>query len=147
MVRSIIAVLLGIILAFVVLFALEGIGMLVYPLPEGVSPNDTEALKKLLPNMPVGAFLLVLLGNAVGSLAGGFLGAWMARRAQATHALIVGTVLMLMGVANLLILPGHPAWFWAASLLVYLPPAYLGARMALRPPDAPQVQAAESLVA
>lgn len=147
MVRSIIAVLLGIVVAVVVMVALQRMGMLVYPPPADVDWNNPEAVRKFLEDAPVGALLFVLLAYAAGSLSGGFLAAWVARRAPATHALIVGGVLMAMGVLNLLMLPGHPAWFWAASLLVYLPPAYLGSRLAPRRPSAPQGPPAESLAA
>jgi hypothetical protein len=146
MVRSVVAVLVGVVIATVGILALESLGHLVYPLPEGVNPNDMEALKKVLPTMPVGAFLCVLFMYAVGSFVGGLIAGWIARRAQTVHALIVGAILMALGVVNMLMLP-HPGWFWAASLLVYLPPAYLGSRLAPRPPSAPQPRPAESLAA
>jgi hypothetical protein len=146
MVRNIVAVLLGVMLATVVILVLEMVGKRVYPLPDGVDPNDQEALAKALPNMPTGAFLFLLLTYAAGSFVGGFLAARVARRAPVRQALIVGAVLMALGLANLLMLPGQPAWFWAASLLVYLPTAYLGSRLAPRPPS-PQGPATESLAA
>jgi hypothetical protein len=41
----------------------------------------------------------------------------------------LGVLLTLAGVANNLMLP-PPLWFWIASLIVLLPAAYLGARLA-----------------
>jgi hypothetical protein len=130
MVRSILAVVVGLIVAVIVTSGLQAVGQFIYPLPPGVNPNDPEALKKVLPTMPTGAFLLLLLDYAAGSLAGGLLAAWVARRRPALHALIVGGVLTVLGFLNLLLLPGHPAWVWAASAVVYLLPAYAGSRLA-----------------
>jgi hypothetical protein len=145
MVRSILAVVLGLVVAFVVISGLEWLGQFMYPLPEGVKPGDVEAMKQVVAAMPPGAFLLLLCEYAVGSLAGGFFAAWVARRRPALHALIIGGALTAVGFLNLLMLPGHPAWFWAANAVVYLLPAYLGARLAPRPPSAPLDQPAESL--
>jgi hypothetical protein len=132
MVRSVLALVLGLVVAVAVTAALEWIGLAVFPLPEGVNPSDPEALKKLLPTMPAGRFLLLLADYAAAGLAGGFVAAWVARRRPALHALIVGAVLTVLGFLNLLMLPGHPAWFWAANAVVYLLPAYAGARLAPR---------------
>ncbi len=53
---------------------------------------------------------------------------WRAPR-SARHALILGGLLTLAGIANNLMLP-PPAWFWLPTLLVFLPAAFAGARMA-----------------
>ncbi|HEX5272882.1 MAG TPA: hypothetical protein VFW33_20430, partial [Gemmataceae bacterium] len=116
---------LGLFVAVVFSSGLHAAGQIVYPLP-----SDREALKQAIPNMPAGAFLLWLGAYAVGALAGGFVAAWVARRRPALHALIVGGLLTVLGVLNLVMLPGHPAWFCAANLVVYLLPAYLGSRLA-----------------
>ena len=42
MVRGVVAVLLGLSLAIAVIFGLEWAGQFIYPLPEGVNPNDAE---------------------------------------------------------------------------------------------------------
>src|SRR5262249_27587947 len=91
--------------------------------------GDPEALKKVLPTMPTGAFLLLLFDYAAGSLAGGLVAAWVARRRPALHALIVGGVLTVLGYLNLLLLPGHPAGSRAANGVVYLLPACAGFRL------------------
>jgi hypothetical protein len=45
------------------------------------------------------------------------------------HALALGGLLTLAGVANNLMLP-PPLWFWIGSLVVMLPAACAGARLA-----------------
>ena len=131
-VRSILAVIAGFVAASAVMMALETVnGRFLYPelgkLAEGMT--DREAIRALLANAPVGAFLVVLLGWVLGSLVGGFLAAWIGWNAPVPHALILGGLLTLAGFANNLMVP-PPVWFWITSLVVFLPAAYAGARLA-----------------
>jgi len=74
----------------------------------------------------------VLFGWALGSLVGGFAAAWIGKRSPVGHALVLGGLLTLAGIANNLMLP-PPLWFWVAGLAVFFPAAYAGARLAPRP--------------
>ena|SRR5580765_5875372 len=130
--RGIFAVIAGFVAASAVMMAFETVnGRVLYPgmgkAAEGMT--DREAIRALMANAPVGAFLVVLLGWALGSFVGGFLAAWIGGVAPVTHALVLGGLLTLAGVANNLMLP-PPAWFWIPSLVVFLPAAYAGARLA-----------------
>jgi hypothetical protein len=129
--RSVLAVVLGFVAASAVMMAVETFnGRHLYPelgrAAEGMT--DREAIKSLLASAPVGAFLVVLFGWTLGSLVGGFVAAWIAGRAVTGHALVLGALLTLAGVANNLMVP-PPAWFWMASLVVLIPAAYAGSRL------------------
>ncbi len=131
-VRSILAVIAGFVAASAVMMVVETVnGRVMYPelgkLAEGMT--DREEIRVLLSNAPVGAFLVVLLGWVLGSLVGGFLATWIGRNAPVTHALVLGVLLTLAGIANNFMLP-PPGWFWIPSLVVFLPAAYAGARLA-----------------
>jgi hypothetical protein len=130
--RSVGAVLAGLLLGVLLMMGIELVGHVLYPLPAGVDPSDFEALKALLPTLPVGALLLVLLGWTVAPLAGGFTAAWIARRAPVAHALVVGLFFLAGGVATLLMMP-HPLWFAVGGVAVFLPAAYAGSLLAPRP--------------
>jgi hypothetical protein len=130
--RSIVAVVAGFILASIVMMTIETAnGRLLYPelgkMGEGMT--DREAIRALLAGAPVGAFLVVILGWALGSLTGGALAAWIGRSAPIGHALVLGGLLTLAGISNNLMLP-PPLWFWVASLIVLVPASYVGARIA-----------------
>ncbi len=130
-IRSILAVIAGFVAASVVMMVIEMVnGRLLYPelakLAEGLT--DKEAIKALLASAPVGALLVVVLGWALGSLAGGFLAGWIGRKAPVVHALVLGGLLTLAGVANNLMVP-PPMWFWIATFVVILPATYAGARL------------------
>jgi len=131
-VRSIVAVIAGFVAASAVMMLIEWLnGHVLYPelgkLAEGMT--DREAIRALLASAPVGAFLVVLLGWALGSLAGGYLATWIGRNPPFAHALVLGGLLTLAGIANNLVIP-PPGWFWIPTLLVFLPAAYAGARLA-----------------
>jgi hypothetical protein len=130
--RSIGAVIAGFVAASVVMMVVEAVnGHVLYPelgkLAQGVT--DREVLRGMLASAPVGALLVVLVGWALGSLAGGFLAAWIGGDARVRLALVLGVLLTLAGIANNLMLP-PPGWFWIPTLLVFLPAAYVGAQLA-----------------
>jgi hypothetical protein len=132
--RSILAVVAGFVVASVVMMAVETVnGRVLHPqlgrIAEGMT--DREAIRSLLASAPIGAFLVVMAGWAIGSLAGGWLAARVARRAPVGHALVLGALLTLGGIANNLMVP-PPLWFWITSLLVLLPAAYAGGRLGSR---------------
>jgi hypothetical protein len=134
MLRSILAVVAGFVVASAVMMAVEAVnGRFLYPelgkLAEGMT--DREAIRSLLAGAPVGAFLVVIFGWAIGSLAGGFVAAWIGRRAPMRHALVLGGLLTLAGIANNLMVP-PPLWFWIAGLVVLIPATYAGALLAPR---------------
>jgi len=133
-VRSILAVIAGFVAASVVMMWIESLnGHVLYPelgkAAEGLT--DREAIRALMAGAPVGMLLVVLLGWVLGSLVGGFLAGWIGRDAPMRHALTLGGLLTLAGIANNLMIP-PPAWFWIISLVVFLPGAYAGARLAPR---------------
>ena len=130
--RSIAAVVAGFIAASIVMMIVETInGRVLHPelgkAAEGVT--DRETIRVLLATAPVGAFLVVIAGWILGGVAGGWVTARLAAQAAAGHGLVLGALLTLAGVANNLMIP-PPLWFWVASLVVLMPAAQVGARLA-----------------
>ena len=130
--RSIGSVFAGFVVASVVMMIVETLnGHVLHPelakAAEGVT--DRDAMRALLASAPVGAFLVVLAGWILGSVAGGWSTARLASQAPVGHGLVLGALLTLSGIANNLMLP-PPLWFWVASLVVLIPAAYVGVRLA-----------------
>lgn len=130
--RSIAAVVLGFVAASAVMMTVEYLnGRVLYPdlarAAEGVT--DREAIRALFAAAPAGALLVVIAGWIAGSFAGGWVAARLAGRAGVHHGLVLGLLLTLAGIANNLMLP-PPPWFWIAGLVVMLPAAWAGARLA-----------------
>jgi hypothetical protein len=106
--------------------------------PAGAAPDARElalrrreALRGMMASAPTGALLVVVAGWILGSVAGAFAAAWIGRCRPIAHGLVLGVLLMLAGIANNLMLP-PPAWFWIVTFIVFLPATYLGARLAGR---------------
>ena len=129
---GILAVIAGFVVATAVMMTVETVnGRFLYPelgrLAAGMT--DREAIRTLLAGAPTGALVVVIVGWAVASVAGGGVAAWIAGRRRILSAMIVGGLLTVAGIANNLMLP-PPSWFWIAGLVVFLPTAYAGARLA-----------------
>jgi hypothetical protein len=132
--RSIGAVVAGFVAASIVMMIVETLnGRVFYPglakAAEGVT--DREAIGAIFASAPVGAFLVVIVGWALGSVVGGWLTARIAGQSPVTHGVVLGALLTCAGIMNNLMLP-PPPWFWGASLIVFLPCTWFGTRLAAR---------------
>ncbi len=130
--HSVIPLWIGGLVAGLVIWATELIGSQIYPLPPGVNPEDPASLRAAMVDLPLGALLLVLFGWTVGTFAGAWITARRVDRAPIAHGLTLGAFALVGGVVNMLTLP-HPVWFWIAGVAVFLPAAYLGARLGASP--------------
>jgi hypothetical protein len=127
MIRAIMGVIAGVVIGTIVILVIEILGHHLYPFPPGLDPKDHQALAKFMMTAPIGAWLLVLFAYAAGSFVAGASGTWIGRKSW--HGWACGGILMSLGLINLLLMP-HPVWFWVASLALYLPAAWAGARLA-----------------
>ncbi|WP_435010416.1 hypothetical protein P12x_001684 [Tundrisphaera lichenicola] len=130
-VRSVMAVLAGCFAAFFHIKAIESLGLLIYPRPDGLDPARPETIVAYLKVIPTGAMLMVLLAWDLGTFAGSWLTARLAHEPKRNHGLVVGTLFLFAAWANLASLP-HPTWFWAASLSTIPLMSFLGATVGSR---------------
>jgi len=124
-VRSILAVVVGMLVAFVVIALVEAVGLRVYPLPAGIDLRDPASIKAAMAQRPLAALLFVLMAYAGGSVAGGWVAARFAPGSRIMHAMIVGAILVGAGIMNMMSIP-HPVWFWVASIGICLLGAWRG---------------------
>lgn len=143
MVRSIVAVIAGCIVSVIVIMSFEAVGTVIWPPPKELMDalkdpavfkklqSEPETLRAIMAQIPKAAFLNVIAGHVVGCFVGGWLATKLAKSARVLPGLIVGVLMTLCGITNLLAIP-HPFWFTASDVLVYLPFAFVGAKVALR---------------
>lgn len=129
--RNILAVIAGFIVASVVMTIVEyANGHALYPelgkAAEGVM--DREKVRFLMATAPVGALIVVLAGWLLGSIAGGWTAARIAKPGSFVPVLILAILLTLSGVVNNLMIP-PPIWFWVAGVVVLPVATFLGARL------------------
>jgi hypothetical protein len=78
MVRNIISSLLGVLAGIFIIFLLEVLSHIIYPLPQGIDINDHEAIKAFTSSAPAVIFILLIVSYAIGSLIGGMVASLIA---------------------------------------------------------------------
>jgi hypothetical protein len=131
MLRSILAILLGILAGSFTVYLIELPGMIMYAPPPGSDMSDSEAMKKHLASLPTVALAGVGLAWTIGPLVGAWLAAFIARRAFLVHGLVVGAIFLVMDLIMLNMIP-HPIWLAAVGILAPPISAWLGASLAAR---------------
>lgn len=125
LVRKIIAVIGGIVVGAVVVFAAESVGHGLYPPPTDINLNNPEDMKRLVAAMPVEAKILVVIAWFLGALAG----AWTAIKISAMPSLgwTIGLVFALLSLVTVFSIP-HPVWMMACALIVPFVAAWIAVR-------------------
>jgi hypothetical protein len=127
-VRGVLAVIAGMLVALVLIVVVQVIGTRVYP-PPPMNRASIESIKAAIAQVPLVSLLFVLLSYTAGSVAGGWVVARFAPRDKMVHAMTLAGLLFCLGIVNLTSLP-HPTWFWVASSAVYWLGAWSGAKAA-----------------
>lgn len=128
MIRSMLAVVLGAIAALATLL-LQSLGMMLFPLPPGTPLHTEDDLARIVASAGTGERLWLLLCWLLAALAGGMVAARTSHRHRLGAALCAGA-LVACGVALDTALLPRPAWLSVAGVLLPVPAAWLGARLA-----------------
>jgi hypothetical protein len=110
MARAIVAVIAGLVSAFIVILVIELLGAMI--VPAGVAPSlkDEEAMRAYLMTLPLSAYAFVIASYLFGSAAGGIVTARTVGNRASRAVWIVGGLLLAVTIANLVRIP-HPLWF------------------------------------
>jgi len=135
MIRSILAVVAGLVTLTIVSFAIEAAAD---PLIMHLFPHALPDAAALAGSFPARLFMLAYTTFSI--LVGGYVTAWIARRAQLTYATIMGAVEVAFTLYVMIAAPfpeAHraPRWGWIAGMILMIPAACLGA--AIRSKQAP----------
>lgn len=127
-VRTVVGVVVGTVVAFVLVGVIEAVGEFVYPPPAGVDPGRPDQLASYIQRLPGGALAFVLAAWIVATFLGGLVAAWIARSRSALAAAFVGALVLAATIANFALIP-HPAWMVAAGVVGIAIAAYLAGRL------------------
>ncbi len=128
--RSAIAIGVGLLAGVLTIVAIKLLGDSLFGteqlLPAGASEGGEPALA--LP----GTYIFLLLAWALGTMHGAGLAAHLAYRSRVMHGLVVGAVLLVAAIWQMTTFP-HPTWFAVIGVLLFLPSAWVGAKIGTQP--------------
>ena len=127
--RTIAGVVVGVVVAWLTIMLAEFASAPLHPMPAGLDMRNPESVAAFVATLPASALLLVLSGWVLGGLVGGYVAASISRKPR--PALTVGIVIVLGVIANAVMIP-HPMWMTIAGVLLPVPAAWLGAKLATR---------------
>ena len=126
MLRTILGIVAGVVVAFVVLMGLEMAGHAAMPPPAGLDPADPEDLKQMVASASTAAKAWVVFAWFAAAVAGG----WLARRlSRASWAgWVIAGLIVVGGIANIMMIP-HPLWMQIAAVAAPLLGGWLVTRL------------------
>lgn len=129
MLKRIAAVLAGVFSGIIIVYAGDACTHILFPPPSGIDFRDHDQLIQLIANMPTHVFLIMLVFWLLASFTGGFVAGKINKQGWKVSSLITGTILLAATVMNFFIIP-HPVWMIIATVLLFLPAAYFGGKIA-----------------
>jgi len=130
MLKRILAVIGGVIIAALLTSFIENLSSRVYP----VDLNRIQAAKsfeEIEDIVPTGALLFVLCAYALGAFGGGLVSTLIEKRKSYRSAIITGFILTTFGIINIIEIP-QPMWMNIATVVIFFPFVLLGARLVKR---------------
>lgn len=129
MIRNILAIVAGLIVANLVNMGLINLGHAVIALPPGTDASTMEGLKVAMQTFGPEQFIFPFLAHAVGTFAGALVAAAIAASHKFVMAMVIGVVSLLGGITAGIWL-GAPLWFDAVDFIfAYIPMAWIGAKL------------------
>jgi hypothetical protein len=135
--RTLLGIVAGLAAMFVVITAVQWLGAQLYPPPPGLDLRDQHGMAALIAQLPLAALAFVVLGWVLGAFSGGWAAARIGRDHPRPAAAAVGLA-VVAGVVMMIVSIPHPLWMGALGLLLPVPVALLGARLA-RPRPVPKL--------
>jgi len=120
----------GFVAGTAIIYLMESLVHILYPLPVGIDMYDSQAMKEYVFSMPVTGLLLLIVGYEAGGFVAGFFAGLLSPVNRKKRLALLAGALLTAGVAVNLILITHPLWFTVSSLVVFVPFAWLGAKVA-----------------
>lgn len=120
----------GFFVASAVMMLFEYINSFFFPLPADLDWTDAAAVHAFTLSLPWTAYILVILGWALGSFKGGCVTTYVAHEKQFRVTAVLAAILVIAGIGNVLMI-GHPPLFTALGIAVLAVCPYLGHRYLL----------------
>jgi hypothetical protein len=130
MLRSVLGVIIGIISGFVVIYAVEHVGQLIWPVATELDLKDKAAAAAFLAGMPIGGLVTVVVAWILGAYTGSMVALLMSDRRRIA-GIIPAALIFAATVLVLFMLP-HPLWMAVAGLGGIIAAGWLADRLFAR---------------
>jgi predicted naringenin-chalcone synthase len=127
-VRKVVAVVAGLVVAMLVVMIAEGAGHAIFPPPEGLDITKPEDQARLMEVIPLGAKIAVVVAWFLGATAGAATAMTLGK--DAMPGWIVGLVLVALSLVTTQMFP-HPLWMMVAAVALPLAGVLVAKRLAL----------------
>lgn len=131
MIRTIIAVVIGIVVAMATVTGIEGIRHDLWPAAAGLDPKNIDHVGAIVLAAPFVANAMIVVGWTVGSLLGGFVAGLIAPTGNRFATMLPG-VLIAVGCAAVGAVVPHTYWMPIAGVILSPLAAWFGAAMGRR---------------
>ena len=116
MIRNIAAAIIGLVIAFALIMAIEKVGHMIYPPPPDLVFSDPEAVRPYIATLPILALLFPMSAWMIGTFSGSLVACVIGTVRPLAFAIVVGGLVLAGTIANLIVIP-HPLWFSALSVI------------------------------
>lgn len=123
MLRSVLAVVFGVLLGSVIILVVETLGHAMFPPPPDLDPGSPQSLREI----PLGALCAIVAAWFAGAFGGGAAASLIAKR-WAPAAWVVAAAILLLAGAAMAQLP-HPFWMIAGAIAATGSGGYLSVRL------------------
>lgn len=127
--RLIAAIVAGILVGTIFNGTVSALALKLYPLPDGINWADVEAVEHYLANLPVMAYVIILVAHVGQSFAGSLVAAIIGKSFEMYVALVIGMFSLIGGITNMMSLP-LPTWMWIEAPL-YIIAACVAAKLVM----------------
>jgi hypothetical protein len=129
MMRNILAVIIGVVVAFIIVFIGDATTHKLNPANDSLGEMDKETLKAYVEGMPMYVMVIMVFFWVIAAFVGGFVSAKINKSQWKNVSMITGGIMLAATLLNLFMVP-HPAWMWIVALVLIVPAAYLGGKVA-----------------
>lgn len=130
--RTLLAILVGILVGGFVNMGLITVSGSIIPYPEGYDMSDMDGMKATIHLLEPRHFLFPFLAHAMGTLVGGLVAGGIAGKLQSRLAMGIGVFFLIGGITMAYMVPA-PTWFIVTDLvLAYIPMACLAGKLMSR---------------
>lgn len=136
MARLVLSILVGVVVAFALVFASDWLFHMLVPSASAVpaEADDPGAMAAYVAAQPMGVLVGLALGWAIAAFVGTAMAAQFAGRAW--PGWVVGAIVLVATASNFVMIP-HPTWMVALALVAIVAATWLGAGLGCRPLRAP----------